>query len=260
MSDDTHALAALKRYFQFPFQGPEWQQKFLIGAGLTILGYIIPIIPWIFLYGYFISIMRQTIQGDAPSLPVWADWNQLGKDGLRAFLIGFLFLLPANIVLFGGWFFYCMASIILPLATSSDFYAAQDPSGWILIFFMFSLIILMLSIPIGMILGFLGGIPLPVATANLISEDRLSGAFKIRLIWRVLRRNALGYLIAWLLAFGIFSFFYLFSLITIYTIIFACLVPIVLPAAAFYFGAVTSAIFGDAYREGMQEIQLEIAA
>jgi hypothetical protein len=54
-SDDLIALA------KFPFNDPQWQTKFLIGSLVILAGYIVPIIPLFFVYGYSFQIMRRII-------------------------------------------------------------------------------------------------------------------------------------------------------------------------------------------------------
>jgi len=55
------AITMLKAVFRFPFQG-KWRDRFLVGTALTFAGFVIPIVPLIFVYGYALQIMRQAIE------------------------------------------------------------------------------------------------------------------------------------------------------------------------------------------------------
>lgn len=67
------SIAPLKRLLRFPFQEPQWQGKFVVGSALTLAGSVIPIVPTLFVWGYFLRVMRQVLAGQAPTLPRWAD-------------------------------------------------------------------------------------------------------------------------------------------------------------------------------------------
>ena len=56
------ATTPLRAIFRFPFQGPRWQDRFLIGSVLVFAGTVIPILPTIVVYGYALQIMRQAIK------------------------------------------------------------------------------------------------------------------------------------------------------------------------------------------------------
>jgi len=59
--------------------------------------------------------------------------------------------------------------------------------------FFFSFGILMLSMFLGMLLMFLGALPLPMATAHMLAHDKLGAAFRVREWWEAAARNWLGY-------------------------------------------------------------------
>ncbi|MBC8253370.1 MAG: hypothetical protein H8E35_05000, partial [Ardenticatenia bacterium] len=57
MLEET-ATTRLQALFRFPFQGADWSSRFIIGTGLTLAAYVIPIVPIIFVYGYVLRVMR----------------------------------------------------------------------------------------------------------------------------------------------------------------------------------------------------------
>ena len=95
-------MASLKAIWRTPYRGSEWPVRFLIGCLLIFSGYLIPIIPWVFVAGYGIRVMRKAIEADQLELPPWDNWGAMAWDGVRAMLIALILLLPGMIVLFGG--------------------------------------------------------------------------------------------------------------------------------------------------------------
>ena len=80
----SFTYAELQDLFTFPFRDPQWKNKLLIGSLISLAGFVFPFIPWIFLYGYGVQIMRRIIvENGEPYLPEWDDWNRLFVDGLR---------------------------------------------------------------------------------------------------------------------------------------------------------------------------------
>ena len=113
MSEET-MFRQLRTIYRFPFQSPHWQSRYLIGAGLSILGFIIPIAPWIFLAGYGMRILRHSLEGKELELPEWEGWGELALDGLRYLVITVIFLLPAILVFtvgMGIYFFSFFAGV-----------------------------------------------------------------------------------------------------------------------------------------------------
>ena len=85
----------LQHLFTFPFRDPRWKSKLLIGSLLSLAGFVLPFIPWIFIYGYAAQIMsRIIVDNDEPFLPEWEDWNRIFIDGLRLGVIILIFSLP----------------------------------------------------------------------------------------------------------------------------------------------------------------------
>ncbi len=111
-----NALSDLKPLFLFPFQGPDWANRFIIGCALLSAGWIgYPCSPSVaLLYGYAVEVMRRVIGGEEPNLPPWQDWGRLFMDGLRAFAVGLVYFLPGTLVYFGGMGLY-FASLYVPL-------------------------------------------------------------------------------------------------------------------------------------------------
>ncbi len=232
-------ISALKSVLRFPFRGTDWQGRFLIGSALLLAGYFVPIIPAIFVFGYVLDVMRRTILGEEPSLLPWQDWGRLFRDGLRAFAVSLVYLLPGNLIYLGGLGLYFVGNVALIPAME------QEAWGVGLFFVLFT--VFMIALFLGSLLILLGLIPLPVATAHFVAEDRLASAFHIRRWWSVLKDRRWEYLIAWLIVAGLALVLYFILCLLYYTICLCWLAPIVMVPAAFYHMLVSAALFGQAY-------------
>jgi hypothetical protein len=109
-----------------------------------------------------------------------------------------------------------------------------------------------LSLLLGMLFLAIGAIPLPVATARFLDHDRLGAAFQVRAWWAVLRANKLGYFIAWVIALGLFGLLYLLMMMAYYSILFCCMIPILVAPLGTYLSLVGAALFGATYRESQE--------
>src|SRR3972149_7340773 len=95
-------LSQLKPIFRFPVQHAEARNRFITGCALMVGGFIVPVIPALFAYGYALRILRSTAEGKPPSMPAWEDWSSLLGLGARGAVVGFIFTLPAFAVFLFG--------------------------------------------------------------------------------------------------------------------------------------------------------------
>jgi hypothetical protein len=79
--------------FTYMFEDTNWVSKFLVGIVISM----VPIlnIAWA---GYGIGIMRNMARGMEKPLPSWDNLGEKFKDGLVIFIAGFLYALPALVV------------------------------------------------------------------------------------------------------------------------------------------------------------------
>lgn len=234
----------LKSVLRFPFQGTDWQSRFLIGSALLLAGWLVPIVPSIFVFGYALDVMRRTIMGEEPSLPPWQDWGRLFVDGLRGFAVSLVYLLPGTLVYLGGFGLYFGGSIVLPFFMEREGWA---PGPFFVLFFVL-FAIFMVALLLGGLLILLGFIPLPVATAHFVAEDRLASAFHIRRWWSILKERRWEYLIAWLVVAGLAVVLYAILGLLYYTVCLCWLMPVITAPVAFYLTLVSAVLFGQAYR------------
>ena len=253
MATKPMGISDVAALLAFPFKTPDWGGKFAIGVGLLLLSIFIPILPALAVYGYLLAVMRQVIEGKDASLPEWQDWGKLFLDGLKAFVVGLVYLLPAALVTGLGCGLYFAASIALPIATSSGTTNSNSGSAFFVLF-VASLIIFFFSLAVGSILTMLGSLPLPMAEASLSKTSLLSRAFAVGDVVRMARANPGGYIVAWLILAGMLAFMYCATLIVYYTLVLACLIPFLILPASFYILLIAAALFGEAYRVSVQRL------
>jgi hypothetical protein len=252
MVNNTATIDQIQYLFTFPFKDVEWKRKFLIGFLLYLAGFIIPIIPWIFVSGYIAKIIKMGIAGKDYELPEWDDWGDLFNKGLQLMGVGFIAALPF-IVLFGcGYLFMMSPAFLSGFGTSS--YGDDYSPIWV---FMPLLGTFggMCAMGLGMIFSLLIGVLMPPAISHVIAEDQFSAAFRVSEWWPIFKANLGGYLIAYILIMGTaFSITFVFQLLYM-TFVLCCLIPFVMSLISIYIGIVTGAIFGQTYRIGKENIE-----
>ena len=241
-SDELQALAV------FPFKDPQWKTKFLLGFLLILASYVIPVLPMVIVYGYCAQIMRRIIvkQGE-PFLPDWDDWGELFTIGLKLLGVSVVYSLPFLLIFCSGYGLF-FTTTMWPQVISHEL-DANSPLIWVPS--LIGMIGWAGSFAFGMILLLAVGIILPVAIGHVIATNEFAAAFRVSEWWAIFRANLAGYLITYVLIFG-FWVVISFALQFLYlTIIFCCLVPFVTPFLMIYMMVISSVLFAQAYRTGV---------
>jgi hypothetical protein len=249
---DAITTTSLKTLFGFPFRGRDWPSKFLIGAVLMFANSVVPIVPLIFVNGYYLRVMRQAVEGKESVLPAWDDWGGLATDGLRYMVVSLVYLLPGIVVLVGGLFLYIISTFGFPLlmaAADSGGRTSPGLAGLGVLLFFGSFVIMMLSMLIGSLLLVLGAIPLPVAMGHLVAKGKVASAFYVREWWPLLQANKMGYLVAWVVVVGLATVVYYALGLAYITVILCFFIPFLIAPIGFYLMLVSAALFGQTYRE-----------
>ena len=105
----------LREALSYPTRKPNGPRSVLVGGGIvfvvslfglsTVLegpltyAALLGILPWVFLRGYYVRVVRTTIGRDRPTPPPFDDPGRLFRDGLASLLISTCYLLPAAVVL-----------------------------------------------------------------------------------------------------------------------------------------------------------------
>jgi len=227
----------------FPFRDAQSFKRFLLVAGLTLAGFLIPILPGLIVAGYSIRILRQAIREGKVEMPGWSDENRLLVDGIYSAIITLVYILPGLITLMAGFILYFVSFLmVIPSPERADTAS---------IFGIFiPMIILFAGMGLGTILLFLGAIPLPVAFCRFADEGRLGAAFQIGEIFRALKKNPIGYIAAWVVCFGLVYILYVIYWIAYVTVILCCPGYILMLVGTSAAGCVFLAMVGLAYRQG----------
>ena len=245
-------LSGLQELLAFPFRQPRWQEKLLLAALLTLVGFAIPLVPTFVVMGYFAAIARRAIAEGVLHLPEWAEWDKLLLDGLRVFGVGLIYTLPSLGLMF--------VSFALMFGTSA--FAGLLETGGDEAILRFMWLALAGSLGGVALLGAAGlvalvtGVVLPPATMHVIATGEFAAGFRYREWWPILRANFTGFVWAYLLVVGV-SFALSFILQILYvTVILCCLIPILLMGVSVYTSAIYNAAFGLAYRAGVEKRSL----
>jgi hypothetical protein len=241
----------LQNVFTFPFKDPDWFKKLTIGSLLILSGFIIPIVPILFVYGYCMRIMERIIvQGGELFLPEWDDWGKYFTDGARLFGAGMIYALPVIFLIFLGYLVAFLPSFLIPLTESM---ADTTTSA----FAFFPLLLMLFGvglISIGMLIGILLGLVVPAGLGHLVAKDRFSAAFQVNEWWPIFRANFAGFLVAFVILMGISMIFGFIFQIMYITIILCCLLPLVVSVFSMYVSLISMTLFAQAYSDGVHKL------
>jgi hypothetical protein len=251
--NESSMLMQVRDLLKFPFRGPNWVNRMLVGLGVLIAGGIIPVLPGLVWWGYMLQIMREAANGEGEGLPEWKDWGRLLLDGLRMAVVEFTFLLPGLLVTLVGFKIYLISAIAFPIYIINS-QQTQSSFSLAITLLVVGLIIFILSLIVGRVLFFLGTLPLPVAITHMAVEGKLSAGFSFRSWFPILWKNKGVYLAAWVIIIGLVGILVTF-LSTVYMFIlflwiFAIIVISILATPfILYLALVFARIFGLFYRE-----------
>jgi len=241
----------LQTLFLYPFKDPRWKQKLLVGSIFTFLSFIVPIIPFLFVYGYGAQIMRRIIvDGEPPSLPEWEDVVSLAKTGLKVFGAVVVYLFPFFILFVLGYVAFVVPQVALGIAEEKHRHISTGLE---------SLLVVGMLGGFGCFgLGILGalvvGIILPPAVAHVVATDSFLAAFKISGWWPIFRANLGGFIVSYIVLLGL-SFASTFAFQILYfTVVLCCLLPFVLSFFNTYLTLIAGVLFAQAYRGGVQNL------
>lgn len=234
----------LKLLFAYPFQDPKWKDKFLIGSVIAFAGYIIPILPFLLIYGYMAEVIRGVIATGQPTLPEWDDWGKYFKDGLKLFGVVFVWLLPLIILLLLALLVFFIG---IGVGASQENGSSAAPFVGMLV--MYSCFFLMM--PIGMVLGLL----LPIIMTHVVATGEFAAGFRVKEWGVILRANLSGFVVAYIVLLALQAGLSFALSLFYFTIILCCIVPFLMAPVTLYMMIIKGAVFGQAYREGARQVQ-----
>jgi Protein of unknown function (DUF4013) len=238
--------------FKYPFSDSRWFQKILVAVLLVLASVIIPVVPSIFLIGYYYQISHRIIKGDGvAALPEWDDWSKLFVNGFKYWAASFIYYLPMTLCFLTAYALMIVPAFVLGFSTQSHEVDQFFP------FMMKSILPVLLSYPlmsVGMLLSVITGIVSPPALMHLVEKGSFGAAFEFSHWWKVFRSNFGGFALSYLLLFASLMVLSLTSSILMMTVILICLYPVLVFFVSVYIGVVSAALFGQAYRTGMEKL------
>jgi hypothetical protein len=201
MTAQSFTTDNLKTLLGFPFQDDNWKNKFLIGSLIVFAGFVIPWIPFFFLYGYLMHIMRHIIVDKGkPHLPAWDDWGKLLVDGLKLMGVVLIYMLPAIVPFMIGFFIMFLVPMLgIPLAAVSG---EENPEVAGTVFGLLTIVSMMgyfVLFGLGMALVLAIGVILPAVLGHVVATDDFGAAFRFKEWWAIFRANLGGFLLAYLI-------------------------------------------------------------
>lgn len=189
------------RAFTFVTEDPKWVVKVLIGGALMLvnlvlsfgisvvfnlvnLGFLGPLVSTLLtapilmlLLGYTIQVARNVIAGTAQALPEWANWELLGRDGVKAWVVQTLLYLP-----------------VLVVSMFSSLFARTGNAGGGLVALCLSCLVFLLAIGLGLLY--------PVALGRFAATGDVARALNVGALVATFRRQPGTYLLTALVSFA----------------------------------------------------------
>lgn len=166
---------------RFVFEDKQWISKLVIGALMSILGFLI--VPALILQGYLVKIIRQVMNGDRDSLPEWDNWGELLRDGFNVTVAQLVYTLPFIILMIVGG----MATGGLASVTGNNDLATVAATGG-------GLLLLCLIILIVIAFLFLT----PAILIQYAIKDDFGATFRFGEVFDIIRNNMADILVAFL--------------------------------------------------------------
>ncbi len=161
--------------FTYVFDDPDYIKK----IGIAALMALIPVVGSLILLGWGVEITRRVIQGDAQPLPDWTDFGKLLMQGLKAFVVIFVYVLP--IILLTS----CVQIAMIPLQSQSNNTFAMVITGLSLV-----------TSCLGAILGIAAAFLIPPALGILAVTGQIGAALRFTDVIALVRANTSAYLLA----------------------------------------------------------------
>ena len=204
----TITLEGVKQAVFFPFHGQKWGVKLVIGSALGFANFIVPLVPFVPVYGYYMRIMKGILlDGEDPRMPEWNDWGNLFLDGIRLFGAVLLYMLPGLLLILIGYGLF-FVPYFTTIISSVNFNSANPDLaplyGSMLAMFAGTPMMLL-----GFALTFGVSLIIPPAISHMVIRGEFMAAFRIKEWWPVLKVNFSGFLLSLAFTLGVFSLLYI---------------------------------------------------
>jgi hypothetical protein len=254
----SFTTANLQTLLGFPFRDKDWKNKFLIGSLIVLAGFVIPLVPFVFVYGYMVQIMRRIIVDKAEAyLPEWDDWGKLFIDGLKLLGIVLIYMLPVIILMMIGFFvMFLLPMLGIPIAIVGGEENPETAGTAMFVLSMVGMVGFFIFMGIMMILSLAIGLVMPAVMGHLVATDDFGAAFRLKEWWAIFRANVGGFLLAYLIIIAVSIVLNSILGLLYFTIILCCIVPFLTAPITMYTVIISGALFGQAYRDGVQQLEV----
>lgn len=234
----------LTQILLFPVKDSESRKYFLIGCAVALAGFIVPIVPYLLLFGYAAQIATQIFRGETPRMIKWDDWGRLLQDGARMFGVRMAYTLPVLVLAFPMMAAGFAMPIVMDSVNSSELEAVM--AVFVLVMLLFGCLITLLSLPLGLII--------PAAEMHAVAKNEFTAGFRFREWWGIFRANLGGFILALVIVYAASMALTIVMQLLMVTIMLACLLPLLIPAITAYTTLVTYAMYAQAYKVGRDKL------
>jgi len=234
----------------YPFRDLKWRNKLLVGSAVLLAGFIVPVVPGLFVMGYFARLLRRAITDGEWHLPEWDEWGQMLGDGLKLFGVSLVYSLPAivlMVVAFGLWFVPSFMPLFAPVTDESQI------GTWVAGLFAASMLGFVLM-SLATLLVLVALLFQPPAIAHMVAKGPFGAAFRVREWWRIVRANWAGFALAYVIVMGLAMVVYLATTVLYMTLVLCFLMPFVAAPLELYLLMIAGAVLGEAYRTGANRL------
>jgi len=234
----------LTQILLFPVKDSEARKYFLIGCAVVLAGFIIPIVPYLLLFGYAAQIARQIFNGESPRMIKWDDWGKLFQDGAKMFGVRIVYALPVLIIALP----MMVAGFAMPFIADNVNSSEADAviAIFVLVMLLFGCLLTVLSLPLGLII--------PAAEMHAVAKNEFAAGFRFREWWRIFRANLGGFILALVIVYVASMALSIVTQLLMVTIILSCLLPFLIPAITVYTMLVMYAMVAQAYKVGRDKL------
>ena len=247
----TSTFQELQNLLLFPVKGSNERKRLLVASLLGFAGFIIPFIPGIFLLGYAGVIMESIIRENSePFMPEWKDLGKMFTLGLKMGFAVFVYSLPAIIVMLVGYATMMIPTFIQAFSRPQSY---QDVSPFIGMS-MLGMFGGMAFFGIGLLLFLPTLLALPPMLSHVAATNSFSAAFHFKDWWKVFRSNIGGFVVALIVAAGLYFMIIFVTQVFYMTIVLCIALPFLLAFLIGYLTIVANALFAIAYRDGVSKL------
>jgi len=249
--EQTFSTKGIKALFSYPFRKANWGTRLVVLGAFFAAGFIIPVIPWLFAYGYMAELVRRVVrEGGEPDLPEWSDWGKLLMDGLRVFGVSLFYLVPVFVIFSLGFGTY----LTTMLSTAGLSHSGRGGAEAFMI--LSSMGVLFCSTSLGFLFSMLVGVVYPTALTHVVVKESFPALFQVRDWWKIFSANLGGFLVIQVLLFGMIMIMQYGVYLLVYSFVLCGLAPILGFILGPYLMVTVSLMMGQAYREGVETLTL----